>query len=569
MSTVSLTILPFPILCSIWKFLDDREDAYQLSVSCKYFLDVSKSRQVRLKWLLNNHSQINSSFNFDDDVAEYFSKNTVPFDTSLGKLLEVSDVSNFNYVIISFEQNRSQSDEEYVSSVLYHCLYYAILQNWTSISLPHFRPLSYKNHLPEDFDLLCLMTYDGLMKNSVETLNEIIPQLLELILCPRWKDRFITAAAGLWAAIHLPEVVVRHRALLCSICDITQDDPMKYDATLLALLYKHDLLNTSGNESTFFVNRFLLFGVDDHVIYNDSQNRTFMHLMYAKEYDLCRYIYRIQQPMLLHTGMEMRYLFQNLMKHHYDEAVLDFLFELSPSEIFGRFVDGYTVYHLLNNSDDLRYFDYVLKKAQIYPEVNVDIDTFSDLGVNAFHVACLNNKLTDYARAMLKHKPSIINVRMRDESERLTPILIACYQKKVQLVELLLSHGCSISETNSQSQTPMHIATAGKLFQITKLLLDYDPSYRYEFDNNGMLPVHYAVCMNSLDILQLLIANDESLINARSRNGYSPLLISRILKFDEVAEFLKQVGAEETERDKSYFEVIDSYDDGEQATTML
>lgn len=113
-----------------------------------------------------------------------------------------------------------------------------------------------------------------------------------------------------------------------------------------------------------------------------------------------------------------------------------------------------------------------------------------------------------------------------------TPLLLAVQKQDESMVELLLDiPNIEVNQTNLQSYTPLHYASAGYSTEIITLLLDKGADLFSKTDK-GYMPIHIACQKGSSEVLEHLIKEcpterKEEMLEAKDNSGNTPLLLAK------------------------------------------
>lgn len=121
-------------------------------------------------------------------------------------------------------------------------------------------------------------------------------------------------------------------------------------------------------------------------------------------------------------------------------------------------------------------------------------------------------------------------------SHEISPLLLACYYNKHQIVKIILQH---IQEINIWE------AAAAGLTEVVSELLEETPSLLNTFSEHGFTPLGMATHFGNTEIVRYLLLKGAD-ANLSSQNGYHvyPLHAAISSNFDEIAKMLIEAGAE-------------------------
>lgn len=121
-------------------------------------------------------------------------------------------------------------------------------------------------------------------------------------------------------------------------------------------------------------------------------------------------------------------------------------------------------------------------------------------------------------------------------SHDVSPLLLACYYNKPQIVQVILKYTTSIT---------VHEACAVGLLQHLEMMIDHKPDIVEEWSSNGFTPLGIATHFNKEDIVRLLLTNKAD-PNTPSRNGYHvyPLHTALSNNNGNISKMLIEAGAE-------------------------
>ena len=134
---------------------------------------------------------------------------------------------------------------------------------------------------------------------------------------------------------------------------------------------------------------------------------------------------------------------------------------------------------------------------------------------------------------LLHNNPSLA---IQKTSHDISPLLLACYYKKHQLVKLILKH---------LDEVDIFEAVAADLIENTNKLLNEDPHLLNQYSPHGFTPLGMATHFGNENIVRFLLRNGAD-PNLASKNGYSvyPLYVATDLNFEGISKMLVEAGAE-------------------------
>ncbi|KAK8089548.1 ankyrin [Apiospora hydei] len=132
-----------------------------------------------------------------------------------------------------------------------------------------------------------------------------------------------------------------------------------------------------------------------------------------------------------------------------------------------------------------------------------------------------------------------------------------------KLVELFLSRGADVNQTNHNGQTALHFVASKSNLEVARLLLDSKPpaSARVR-DKRGQYALHRAAAVGSVPMVNLLLKN-KSPLNATDSSGYTALHHAVAEGHGATAVALLKAGADTDKRDSDGFLALDLAPDKE------
>ena len=146
--------------------------------------------------------------------------------------------------------------------------------------------------------------------------------------------------------------------------------------------------------------------------------------------------------------------------------------------------------------------------------------------------ACRTGSLLQL-KEIYEESPSVIN---QTNLEGYLPLTIACYYGREEHVNFLVDKVENINGT-SKYGTPLMAAVVKGYSKIVEILLRKKANVNIA-DNNGTLPIHYAVMFKQYDIIEYLLEADAN-IDLKDNRGNSALDYATILNDQKIITLLK------------------------------
>lgn len=160
------------------------------------------------------------------------------------------------------------------------------------------------------------------------------------------------------------------------------------------------------------------------------------------------------------------------------------------------------------------------------------ISSYSYSQTDIFEV-CRTGSLLEL-KEIYEESPSAIN---QTNFEGYMPLTIACYYGREEHVRFLVAKVQNING-NSKYGTPLMAAVVKGYSNIVNMLIQHKADVNIS-DNNGTLPIHYAVMFNQYTIVEMLI-NADANINLIDNRGNSALDYANIINDNKLLTLLKQ-----------------------------
>ncbi|KAL4741390.1 ankyrin repeat-containing domain protein [Aspergillus similis] len=140
-----------------------------------------------------------------------------------------------------------------------------------------------------------------------------------------------------------------------------------------------------------------------------------------------------------------------------------------------------------------------------------------------------------------------------------TPLMIAASLKNAEgdpIIELLLRKGADVNVKSITGQNALHFATSKANISTVRTLLENKCSARLK-DKRGQLALHRAAAIGSTPIIQILLKEGRSPINATDNDGLTALHHAISEGHGDAALTLLKAGAEADKKDASGTLAID------------
>ncbi|MGN0003522.1 MAG: ankyrin repeat domain-containing protein [Sphingobacterium composti] len=121
-------------------------------------------------------------------------------------------------------------------------------------------------------------------------------------------------------------------------------------------------------------------------------------------------------------------------------------------------------------------------------------------------------------------------------SHDISPLLLACYYNKPQIIQVILNYTTSIT---------IHEACAAGLLQHVQMMIEHKKEIIEEFSSHGFTPLGIATHFNQEDIIRLLLTHRAN-PNIPSQNGYQvfPIHAAFNNNNDLISKMLIEAGAD-------------------------
>ena len=135
-----------------------------------------------------------------------------------------------------------------------------------------------------------------------------------------------------------------------------------------------------------------------------------------------------------------------------------------------------------------------------------------------------------------------INVYVKDDKDRSTPLHDAAYNGHVEIANLLLQNGAELNARRDNGDTPLHDAADKGHVEITRLLLQNGAEVNSK-SKWGNTPLHDAAWNGHEKISRLLLQNGAN-VNTKSISGFTPLHRAAMKGHIDILHLLVENGAD-------------------------
>src|SRR5690606_11864535 len=134
---------------------------------------------------------------------------------------------------------------------------------------------------------------------------------------------------------------------------------------------------------------------------------------------------------------------------------------------------------------------------------------------------------------LLSKNPDLLK---ESTSHEISPLLLACYYNKTQIVQVMLKYLSSIT---------IHEACAAGLSEQVRFMLEQKPDVINEVSSHGFYPIGIAAHFGQEEIVRMLLRSHAN-PNAASKNGYQvyPIHAALSAQQDNIVKMLIEAGAE-------------------------
>jgi len=149
---------------------------------------------------------------------------------------------------------------------------------------------------------------------------------------------------------------------------------------------------------------------------------------------------------------------------------------------------------------------------------------------------------------LLKHANCDVNVV---DGEGNTPLHLASYHFRMEVVEVLIEYGASVNAVNNLGFTPLLWLSSSpknnkkKITEMISLFLENGANFRLT-TMKGETALHLAASKGNVEVIQALISSSSALINSVDLEGNTPLHKACLAAQDTIVSITNERGLKET-----------------------
>ena len=119
-----------------------------------------------------------------------------------------------------------------------------------------------------------------------------------------------------------------------------------------------------------------------------------------------------------------------------------------------------------------------------------------------------------------------------------TPIYYAITSNNKELLKYMVEHGANINIADKERKTSIYHAIESGDAEMVKYLVRNGAIVDKVTDINSNTPLHWAMVYENIEMIKCLIEEGKNDINAKNRNGYSPLDLISECKDQKIVQYL-------------------------------
>ncbi|XP_071124061.1 uncharacterized protein [Mytilus edulis] len=153
-------------------------------------------------------------------------------------------------------------------------------------------------------------------------------------------------------------------------------------------------------------------------------------------------------------------------------------------------------------------------------------------------IACQNRQLS-VVDSLIRENCDISQCNWEKQS----PLFIACAEGFTEIVNLLVKGGADMGQRDEDGRTPLFIACERGRADIVKILIDSGAAIS-KTDNNKRSPFYAACRQGSLEIVKMLLQEGAN-VSGCTKWGCTPLSTAKREEHHDIVKYLKGLGADE------------------------
>ena len=119
-----------------------------------------------------------------------------------------------------------------------------------------------------------------------------------------------------------------------------------------------------------------------------------------------------------------------------------------------------------------------------------------------------------------------------------TPLHIACFKGKKEVVEFLLENGARVDPVDVHGYTPFIYSLRGDFVEILSVLIRYNCNVNITYKKSTYTPLHKAIIKNRFDIFKELLTSKTIDVNRICKKGFTPLHVAIAYEREQMVKML-------------------------------
>ena len=125
---------------------------------------------------------------------------------------------------------------------------------------------------------------------------------------------------------------------------------------------------------------------------------------------------------------------------------------------------------------------------------------------------------------------------------RHTPLHVACFKGKKEVVEFLLEKGAKVEAVDVHGYTPLIYSLRGDFVEIVSVLIRYNCNVNITYKKSTYTPLHKAIIKNRFDIFKELLTSKTIDVNRACKKGFTPLHVAISYENEKMVQMLLLTG---------------------------